>query len=135
MSAGMTYGASLNTSSDAMTFWRDFWAEIDTPSTAASGPLHAAYERAVVGMAHMALGAALASLLPLEWAVWGALARLAIVAAYWLAKEAGDLRRGGTLADGLEDAACVGLGCWTFNPWAALGLGLWLMWRGYVRRA
>ena len=115
-----------------MTFWRDLWAELSTPSTAAPGPLHAAYERAVIGMAHMTVGAALGSLLPLEWAAWSAVARLGIVAAYWLAKEAGDLRRGGTVADGIEDAACVGVGCWTYSPLAALAVGLWLMWRGYA---
>lgn len=119
-----------------MTFWQAFWAEIETPSTAAPGPLHAAYERGVIGMAHMTLGAAGASLAAPEWAACGAVARLVLVAVYWLAKERGDLTRGGTLADGIEDTACVGLGCWTFSPWAVLAVGGWLMWRGYlVRRA
>lgn len=118
-----------------MTFWRAFFDEIARPSDTPPGPLHAAYERAVVGMAHMALGGALASLLPLEWAALGAVARLGVMAAYWLAKEAGDLRRGGTLADGIEDAVCVGLGCWIIPPgaaWGALAVGLWLMWRGWI---
>jgi hypothetical protein len=118
-----------------MSFWAAFFDEIGRPTGTAPGPLHAAYERAVVGMAHMALGAAAASILPMEWAVLGAVARLTVMAVYWLAKESGDLKRGGTVADGIEDAACVGLGCWTFNPWAVLGVGLYLMWRGYAQRA
>ena len=117
-----------------MPFLSALIAELSRPSTLPPGPLHGAYERAVIGMAHMTLGAAIALAVPPSWAVCGVVARLAIVAAYWLAKEAGDLRRGGTLADGLEDAACVGLGAWTFNPLAVLAVGAWLMWRGYASR-
>lgn len=117
-----------------MNFWAAFLDELGRPSNAPPGPLDGAYRRAVTGIAHMTLGAALASLAPAEVAIWGAVARLAIVAVYWIAKEARDLRRGGTLADGIEDAACVALGCFFFDPWVALGLGLWLMWRGYVEK-
>jgi hypothetical protein len=117
-----------------MTFWQSLIAELDTPSNQV-GPLHAAYERAVIGMGHMTVGAALALAVPPSWAIWGAVARLALMVAYWLAKEAGDLRRGGTVADGIEDTACVGLGAFTFNPIIVLAVGLWLMWRGYVQGA
>ena len=118
-----------------MSFWTALWAELKRPSTLPPGPLGAAYQRGIIGMAHMAIGAAAASLVAPELVAWGAVARVGIIALYWVGKEAGDLRRGGTLADGIEDAACVGLGAWTFSPWAVLALGLWLMWRGYAGRA
>ena len=113
-----------------MTLWQAFFDEIARPSTLPPGPLHGAYERAVIGMAHATLGAAGASLVAPQWAVWGAGARLALVAVYWLAKERGDLTRGGTLADGIEDTACVGLGCFVWSPWVMLALGGWLFGRG-----
>lgn len=118
-----------------MTFWHAFFEEIDTPSNQ-PGPLHRAYQRAVTGIAHMVLGAALAAVLAPDWALGALALRLVVVAAvYWLAKERGDLRRGGTLADGLEDAALVALGSLYPGPWlapvAALAAGLYLMWRGY----
>ena len=122
-----------------MPFFSALAAELARPSTLPPGPLHAAYERGVIGMGHAVLGGLLASLVAPEWAAWGAVARLAVVAFYWAAKERGDLQRGGTLADGLEDTACVGLGCLYAGPWyvpgAVLALGGWLIWRGYVRRA
>jgi len=121
-----------------MTFWHALFDELERPSTLPPGPLHGAYERGVIGMGHAVLGGLLASLTAPEWAVWGAVARLALVAVYWWAKERGDLRRGGTLADGIEDTACVGLGCLYVGPWyipgAVLALGGWLIWRGYLAR-
>ena len=114
-----------------MPFLSALLAELARPSTLPPGPLHGAYERAVIGMAHMTLGAAMALVLPPSWALCGAAARAAIVAGYWLAKERGDMRRGGTLADGIEDTACVGLGAWTWHPLAVLAVGGWLMWRGW----
>jgi hypothetical protein len=116
-----------------VTFIRAIWDELARPSTLPPGPLHGAYERAVIGMAHMVIGAALASLVAPEWASGAATARL-VAAVYWLAKERADLKRGGTLADGLEDTACVGIGAWIWSPWVALALGLWLFWRGYASR-
>ena len=36
--------------------------------------------------------------------------------AYWLAKERGDLRRGGALWDGMEDAVMICVGTY-YGPW------------------
>lgn len=95
------------------------WAEIATPSGQV-GPLSAAYRRAVEGVAHAVLGAAFCAPLGL----WGLAAALPVAAVYWRAKEAGDLRRGGRLWDGAEDAVMVALGAWYGGPWwPALMLG------------
>jgi hypothetical protein len=104
-------------------------AELARPSDLPPGPLHKAYERAVVGIGHLVLGAAIAGLLsPAPWAC------LALAGVYFAIKEVGDLRRGGTLRDGVEDAACVGLGLFYagqwFAPGAAILIGGYLMWRG-----
>ena len=108
--------------------------ELNRPSTTAPGPLHAAYERAVIGIGHLVLGGAVAGLL---WPITGwadAIGRLTFGAAYWGIKEAGDLRRGGTIADGVEDAALVACGLFYAGQWwapgAALIIGGYLMWRG-----
>lgn len=113
------------------------WQEIERPSDAPPGPLHRAYERAVEGIGHLCLGAAVAWLL---WPVGGwpdALIRLAAVAVYWGLKEAGDLHRGGTLRDGIEDAGLFGVGLfYAGQPWAgalAILIGAYLMWRGAIR--
>lgn len=87
------------------------WAEIMTPSTF-SGPLEKAYRRAVIGLAHAMLGAALVGALP----GYGWPLGLALGAIYWWGKERGDLRRGGDLMDGIEDALMVSLGAW-YGPW------------------
>lgn len=87
------------------------WQEINTPS-GQSGPLDAAYRRAVIGMAHALLGAAFAGLF--GW--YGLGAALVMSTAYWLLKERGDLLRGGDVRDGLEDALMVSLGAW-YGPW------------------
>lgn len=71
-----------------------------------------AYTWAVIALGHVMLGAALQGALGAA----GALARLALTAVYWLAKERGDLRRGGTLKDGLIDAAFVGVGAFYAGP-------------------
>jgi hypothetical protein len=101
------------------------WQEINTP-TGQQGPLSAAYLRAVVGMGHALLGAALAA--PFGWYGLGAALVLALV--YWLAKERGDLRRGGDLRDGVEDALMVSLGAF-YGPWwwpaVMIGCGGYLM--------
>jgi hypothetical protein len=101
------------------------WQEINTP-TGQQGPLDAAYRRAVVGIAHAMLGAALVA--PFGW--YGLGAALGIALGYWLAKERGDLRRGGDLRDGLEDALMVSLGAF-YGPWwwpaVMIGCGGYLM--------
>lgn len=107
--------------------------ELRRPSTLPPDALHGAYDRMVIGMAHALLGAALAGLL---WPLALGFGRLAIALIYWAVKERGDLTRGGTLADGIEDAAMVWLGTWygpAWWPWAIIAVGLWLFWRG-VRR-
>jgi len=112
------------------------WREVLRPSTLPPGALHGAYERAVIGMAHGMLGAALVALLWPLGGAWLAGLRLVIGAAYWLVKEAGDLRRGGQVWDGIEDAAMVALGAWYGPPWwpvAMVGCGVFLMWRGARR--
>lgn len=97
----------------------DLFGEILTPS-GQIGPLDAAYRRAVVGIAHAALGAAFCAPLGL----WGLAPAMGLAAVYWLAKERGDLRRGGQVLDGAEDAVMVMLGGW-YGPawWPALVIG------------
>ena len=96
-----------------------------TPSTF-SGPLEKAYRRAVIGLAHAMLGAALVSAMP----GYGWPLGLALGVLYWWGKERGDLRRGGDLMDGVEDALMVSLGAW-YGPWwwpaVMLGCGAYLM--------
>jgi hypothetical protein len=111
--------------------------EINRPSDLPPGPLHRAYERGVIGMGHGIVGAAVAGFL---WPVtdWTDVAvRLCVAVIYWTVKEWGDLRRGGSLRDGLEDAACVALGLFYAGQWYApmvcLGLGGYLMYRGAVK--
>lgn len=100
--------------------------EIETPS-GQIGPLGGAYQRGVVGMAHALLGAAFVAPLGL----YGLAPAYLLGLAYWLAKERGDLRRGGDWRDGLEDALMVSLGAW-YGPWwwpgVVLATGGLLMW-------
>ena len=107
------------------------WAEINTPS-GQQGPLGAAYLRAVVGMGHALLGAAFVAPLGL----YGLPAAYLLGLVYWLAKERGDLRRGGDLRDGLEDAVMVSLGAF-YGPWwwpaVMIGCGGYLMFMGARR--
>jgi len=91
---------------------RLIWAELDTP-TGQTGPLSAAYARAAGGVWHAMLGAALCA--SLGW--YGLAPGLAAAALYWLVKERGDLRRGGAIMDGLEDAVMVWLGAWYGAAW------------------
>lgn len=111
--------------------------ELRRPTDVPQGPLHAAYDRGVVGIAHLALGGAVAGIL---WPVagpWDAAARLCVAGAYFATKELADLRRGGTLRDGIEDAACVGLGLFYAGQWyapaVAILIGVYLMARGAAR--
>jgi len=106
-------------------------AELKTPS-GQTGPLHGAYDRAVQGLGHAMIGAAMASVL--GW--YGLAAGLAVALAYWLVKEAGDIGRGGDVRDGIEDALMVWLGCF-YGPWwwpmLMLGCGAYLMVMGARR--
>ena len=95
-----------------MAVFSAIWAEINTP-TGQTGPLSAAYARAMGGVGHAVLGAAFCA--PLG--VWGLGAALVLALIYWTAKERGDLRRGGRLWDGVEDATCVSLGAWYGVIW------------------
>lgn len=112
-------------------------AELRRPSTLPPGAPHGAYDRMVIGLGHAMVGAALVvAVWPLSG--WGLMiARLGLALIYWMAKERGDLKRGGTVADGVEDTALVWLGAWygpAWWPFAVLAAGLWLFWRG-ARRA
>jgi hypothetical protein len=96
----------------------------------------AAYRRGVIAIAHAMLGAALvwpvAAAFGPEWVIAAGGVRVAIAAAYWGLKEAFDLRRGGTLADGIEDAAFVAAGTFYGVPWwpvLMLLAGGFVMWR------
>lgn len=87
------------------------WAELNTPSDQI-GPLARAYQRGAIAAWHMLLGSVVA--LPMgdaQWLFGGVVATI-----YWLIKERGDLRRGGRVWDGLEDAVCVYLGTFC-GPW------------------
>ena len=87
------------------------------------------YKWAVIGAGHILLGMALQGLL----GVAGAFARLGIAVFYWIAKERNDLKKGGTLKDGLVDAAFVGVGSfYDGSRWfpiaciITLAIGAWL---------
>ena len=84
------------------------------------------YQAGVMAMAHAMLGAALCA--SLGW--YGLAPGLAASALYWLVKERGDLRRGGAIMDGLEDAVMVWLGAWYGAAWwpvMVCGAGLYVM--------
>jgi len=105
---------------------RLIWAELDTP-TGQTGPLSAAYARAAGGVWHAVFGAALVATLGLGF---GLATGLALALVYWLVKERGDLRRGGAIMDGLEDAVMVWLGAWYGAAWWPVlicGAGLYVM--------
>lgn len=107
-------------------------AELRTPS-GQTGPLGAAYARGAQAAWHMVLGAAVAW--PMGNAQW--LFGLLVAVAYWLAKERGDLRRGGGFCDGVEDAACVYLGTFAGPVWwgaVALAASGYVMITGAWRR-
>ncbi len=107
---------------------RKIIAELLRPSTLNAGPLNAAYTRAVIGIAHAMLGAALVPLAG-PWI-------MVIPLTYWLAKESFDLKRGGGLLDGLEDTLMVWLGAF-YGPWwwpvLMIGCGGYLMAMGAWR--
>ena len=107
------------------------YTQIETPS-GQPGPLDAVYLRTVTACGHAVLGAAFCAYL----GAWGLALGLPLALAYWLAKERGDLRRGGGLWDGLEDTVMVALGAW-YGPqwWPSMILGAmgYIMISGAVR--
>lgn len=83
-------------------------ADILTPSARDES----AYDKSVIAIGHVMLGATAAQWVPYYFApAW-----LALMAAYWLAKERGDLLRGGSWRDGMWDTAFVGYGL-LYGPW------------------
>lgn len=94
---------------------RSLWRELVTPSAASEAP----YRWMLIAIAHAVTGAVLA---PAMSALWPAVARGLLPLGYWLIKERGDLRRGGRVADGLVDAAFVGLGGFYGPSWWPLAV-------------
>lgn len=92
-----------------MSAWRSLLADLAIPSARDESP----YLWMLIAIGHAVAGAALAQAVP---GVWPAVARAAVPVAYWLTKERADLKRGGSLADGLVDAAFVALGT-LYGPW------------------
>ena len=110
-----------------MTLFDAIWDEIHNPH---GGRLAAAHARATTAGAHAVLGACAAS-----GGVWWL--GLAVAALYWLAKERGDLRRGGAWLDGAEDTLCVWIGTCYIGPWwwpvAVLAIMGYVMAMGAIR--
>lgn len=85
------------------------WREMMTPSTRAERP----FTSLLIAVAHAVLGAAL---WPLAAGIVAGV-RLGGPALYWLIKERADLKRGGSVRDGLIDAGFVGLGTFYGAAW------------------
>lgn len=86
------------------------------------------YIRGVIWIGHAMVGAAFVS----GFGLIGLLPALAIGALYWTVKERGDLRRGGALSDGIEDALGVAMGgLYGFPHWPeaiiAIGFGIMVL--------
>jgi hypothetical protein len=88
------------------------WRILRTPSGV--GPINPAHHRAATLLGHVVIGAALVAVTGTTAAP---VAGIAWAAGYWLVKERGDLRRGGGLRDGIEDAAAVLLGTAYAGEW------------------
>lgn len=89
------------------------WTAILTPSR----PDEAAYDTLVINLGHAVVGAALVTLVPVWLAATAPALRLAVTGGYWIVKENGDLRRGGSLRDGAWDTAAVALGAFYGAGW------------------
>lgn len=105
-----------------MTALRRLLAELATPEDGRP------YVWATIFLGHAVLGLAIGQALGAEAA--GIRALIALV--YWLAKERGDLSRGGSLRDGLIDAAAVWAGAYMVELWVAVmvlataAVGAWI---------
>lgn len=97
--------------------FKTIWAEFRTPSSRNPDPHH----RGATGVWHAALGA-IPGLVLADYGLWPASATVVCVVAVYFHKERGDLRRGGSLADSLEDAAFVGSGALAAYYYALFGL-------------
>lgn len=94
-----------------MTLIDRIFRQIETPDSAAVPSR--AYTRAVIAISHAMLGASVCAWL----GPYGLALAVPLALVYWLAKERGDLRRGGTVWDGLEDTVMVSLGAWYGAVW------------------
>ena len=104
------------------------WREIVTPSARDEGPFPAF----LLGIAHCVAGAAACEVAAGAGIGLAAL-RGALPLIYWLVKERGDLRRGGSVRDGMIDTAFVASGLLAAWPFyhagllaAALAAAVWL---------
>lgn len=90
----------------------DLWRDLTTPSERAERP----YLSLLIALGHAMLGAALP--------IWGLgpAAALRLGLAYWLAKERADLKRGGSVRDGLTDTAFVAAGAFYGESWWPLAV-------------
>ena len=86
--------------------------ELRTPS-GQTGPLSDAYVRAVTAGGHALLGAAVCAYA----GAWGLAFAIPVGLSYWVLKERSDLRRGGAVLDGAEDAVMVSIGAWYGVTW------------------
>jgi hypothetical protein len=84
-------------------------SEILTPSARDEST----YDKSVIAIGHVMLGASAAE--PVGMYVGPAW--LLIMVVYWLIKERGDLKRGGSWRDGIWDAAFVGFGGLYVGAW------------------
>jgi hypothetical protein len=87
------------------------WDDLLTPSSGES-----AHHRGGTLAGHMILGACLIVATAPFFGGLAAYAPASIAAAYWLAKEARDVARGGDPLDGLEDTFAVWIGA-LYGPW------------------
>lgn len=94
-----------------MTLIDRIWQQIEEPDSAAVPSR--AYIRAVIAIGHAMLGAAVCA----WFGAWGLGLAVPLALVYWLAKERGDLTRGGTFWDGAEDTVMVSLGAWYGAVW------------------
>ena len=105
---------------------RSIWLDILTPSAADERP----YNMLTTGVSHAMLGALFVAPTSGTWA-----AQIALTAAYWLIKEMRDLRKGGSVKDGLFDAIFFGIGTFYAGPtWWPLIIFLLGLLKPYIMR-
>ena len=88
------------------------WATILTPSARDED----GYTWACIFLGHAVLGLAIGQAFGAE----AAGSRALLAAVYWLVKERGDLRRGGSLLDGAADALALWAGAYMAERWVAV---------------